>query len=113
MTANSVQFNITRTAQKHIKLAIKWKPQTVSAERAKTIIKETLTNFKNHLVALPNSGKKCRYLDIEYYREMTKGDYRMIYRVEHCGNRFVITLVMFCHVSMDYQRLLNQLPDFS
>lgn len=110
---NQVKFNITQTAQKHIKLAIKWKAQNVSLERAKEVIKEALTNFKNQLTVLPNAGKKCLYLDLEYYREMTKGDYRMIYRVDRNDNIFIITLVMFCHVRMDYQTLLNQLPEFN
>jgi plasmid stabilization system protein ParE len=113
MTNYSVKFNITKTAQKHIKLAVQWKEKNVAAQRAKTVVKEALTNFKNQLATSPRSGKKCQYLNLDHYKEMIKDDYRMIYRVDQSGDSFVMTLVMFCHVRMDYQTLLNQLPEFN
>lgn len=112
MSTPSVQFVITATAQKHIKLAIKWKAKTVDEKRAQALITEALTNFKHQLVTLPNSGKKCLYLDMDQFREMTKGDYRLIYQIDQTDKHLIITLVLFSHVRMDYQTLLNQLPEF-
>lgn len=100
-------FKITSTAQKQIKLAIRWLGKTATENTARDTIKQLMTDFKNQLTVLPESGKKCQYLNSDSFREMIKGQYRFVYRLDKHQDTFSVTVVMFCHTRMDYATLLN------
>jgi len=102
-----VTFDITNTAQEQIKQAIRWLDKTVSKDTARDTIKELMMNFKNQLSEMPESGKKCQYLNSDSIREMVKGQYRFVYRLDINKDSFNVTLIMFCHTRMDYATLLN------
>ena len=108
----AVAFNITATAQMHIKLASKWRAKKSTAADARKKIKAVIADFKNQLTTFPESGHKCQYLDIEHYRELTKDPYRFIYRVDTDTQNVKITIVTFCSTTMDYQTILKHVPEF-
>jgi plasmid stabilization system protein ParE len=108
----AVVFNITTTAQMHIKLAIKWRVKKSTVADARRKIKAAIVDFKNQLTTLPESGHKCEYLDIEHYRELIKDQYRFIYRVDTDTQHIKITIVTFCSTKMDYQTILKHIPAF-
>ena len=108
----SVHFRITQTAQTYIKLAIKWLSKTSNAENSREEIKGLISDFKNQVSLFPGSGKPCQYFNIDNYREIVKGNYRFIYKVETTKEEDqTITLIMFCHTRMDYQTLLSHTPE--
>lgn len=103
----NTKFTITSTAQLQIKQAIRWLEKSTSEQKARETIKELITDFKNQLIVMPESGKKCQYLDLDNYREMIKGQYRFVYKLDKSGSIFSVTVIMFCHTRMDYATLLN------
>ena len=105
-------FNITATAQMHIKLAIKWRAKKTSVADARGKIKDVITDFRNQLTTFPDSGHECQYLDIEHYQELIKDQYRFIYRVDADTQNIKITIVTFCSTKMDYQTILKHVPEF-
>ena len=100
-------FEITNTAQQQIKQAIRWLGKTRSENTARDTIKGLMIDFQNQLTVLPESGKKCPYLDSDSFREMIKGQYRFVYRLNKDHDVFSVTVVLFCHTRMDYATLLN------
>ena len=106
----SINFKIAAIAQKHVKSAIKWKSQNVTEARAKQVVKQALNDFKTQLLTAPKSGKLCQYIDLDIYREMTKGEYRIVYRLDEYQSHIDVVVMMFCHVRMNYQVLLKQNP---
>jgi plasmid stabilization system protein ParE len=108
----AVVFNITATAQMHIKLAVKWRAKKSTVTDARQKIKGVIEDFKNQLSTFPESGHKCQYLDIEHYRELIKDQYRFIYRVDTEAQNVNITIVTFCSTKMDYQTILRHVPEF-
>lgn len=108
----SIKFKITLTAQSHIQLAIKWLDRTSSTSTARDDIKGLIGDFKNQLLALPECGKQCEYFELETYREVVKGKYRFIYRLEKFSTGAEVTLIAVCHTRMNYQTLLAQTPEF-
>jgi plasmid stabilization system protein ParE len=107
-----VKFDITKEAQKHIKLAIKWLQKTSDVNTARDVIKGRINDFKTQLTSLPESGKECLYMDDDHYRELIKGQYRFIYKIESLGDSFEITIITFCHTKMNYQTILAQTPEY-
>lgn len=101
------KFSIKNTAQQQIKQAIRRLGKTGGEHTARDTIKGVMTDFQNQLTVLPESGKKCQYLDSDVFREMIKGQYRFVYRLEQQDGAFHVTVVMFCHTRMDYATLLN------
>jgi plasmid stabilization system protein ParE len=108
----SIVFDITATAQMHIKLAIKWRAKKSTIAVASSKIKTIIEDFKNQLTTLPESGHKCQHLDIEHYRELIKGEYRFIYRVDTQEEQLKITIVTFCSTKMDFQTIVKYVPEF-
>jgi Txe/YoeB family toxin of Txe-Axe toxin-antitoxin module len=107
----AVTFNITATAQVHIKLAIKWRAKKSTAAEVRSKIKDVIADFKNQLITFPESGHQCQYLDIEHYKELIKDQYRFIYRVDTDAQNVKITIVTFCSTKMDYQTILKYVPE--
>ena len=103
-----MKFLIEKRAQIDIKLAINWLSKRVSKEIARDRIKELIGDVKNQLLVHPYSGRKCQYIDNDKYREIIKGDYRTIYKIDEIGNDITIMIIVFCHVKMKYQTLLSQ-----
>ncbi len=107
-----VNFTVSTTAQAHIKLAIKWLRKTSLNETARDEIKGLIGDFKNQLTLMPESGKICEYINLDEYRELIKGQYRFIYKLEPTAKGFDITIITFCHTRMHFQTLLAQTPEF-
>tara|TARA_R110002012_G_C11647067_1_gene611113 strand:- start:838 stop:1182 length:345 start_codon:yes stop_codon:yes gene_type:complete len=103
-----MKFSIEDKAKNDINLAINWLSKSTSREVARSKIKETVYDVKNQLIAHPYSGKKCKYLPIEKYREIIKGNYRTVYKVEEYGDVLHVIIILFCHVKMEYKTLLSQ-----
>ncbi|MCF6437276.1 type II toxin-antitoxin system RelE/ParE family toxin [Pseudoalteromonas sp. MMG022] len=109
---NNVNIQITAHAQNQIKDAIKWREHTEGVEIARDKIKSTIADFITQLETFPECGKACLYYDAPEFRELIKGDYRFVYEIHQTGNRFDIYILIFCHVKMDYQTLINQFSQF-
>ena len=108
----AVVFNITATAQMHIKLAIKWRAKKSTTAVATSKIRAVIEDFKNQLTTFPEAGHQCQYLDIEHYRELIKDEYRFIYRVDTEIEKIQITIVTFCSTKMDFQTIVKYVPEF-
>lgn len=102
-----VNIEITQAAKNHIQEALKWKMAVLGEREAKEQIKENINNWRNQLLVAPQSGKLCKYYPSRHFREMVKGDYRYEYEVEKNAQGDTLSLLIFCHVRMDYQTLLR------
>ncbi|MCG7550611.1 type II toxin-antitoxin system RelE/ParE family toxin [Pseudoalteromonas sp. Of7M-16] len=109
----NVNIEITRHAQLQIKDAINWRSRRETDCAARDSIKSTIIAWKSQLETLPESGKACQYFDSPEFREIVKGNYRFVYEIRNTGEQqFNIYLLIFCHVRMDYQDLINQFGPF-
>jgi len=109
-----MKFSIEKSAKADINLAINWLSKAISKEDARVSIKDTISDVKNQLLVHPRSGKKCKYASSEKYREIIKGNYRTIYKIDDRDDSEPhIIIILFCHVKMNYQTLLSQTAIFS
>lgn len=103
-----MKFSIEESAKQDVKLAINWLAKVTSQEDAEDKIKEIIFDVKNQLLSHPHSGKKCQYAPLEKYREIIKGSYRTIYKVEGDNDKLHVIILVFCHVKMNYKTLISQ-----
>lgn len=104
----NVNIELTKNAQFQIKHAIKWRAKSQGESAARDAIKFTITDWRNQLLVMPECGRHCEHYDSSLFREIIKGDYRFIYELRKNGDSFSIYLLIFCHVKMDYQTLIQQ-----
>ncbi|MBL4909315.1 MAG: type II toxin-antitoxin system RelE/ParE family toxin [Alteromonadaceae bacterium] len=103
-----MNFSIESNAQTDVKLAINWLSKKMSYDKAKNKIIALINDIKNQLILHPHSGKKCSFDVKGKYREIIKGDYRTIYKIDNINGETEITIIVFCHVRMNFQTLLSQ-----
>ena len=102
----SMKFLIEDNAKIDIKLAINWLAKKIPTVQAKAKIISIINDVKNQLIVHPNSGTQCQFDFGDKYREIIKGDYRTIYKLDKSAK--TITIILFCHTRMNFQVLLSQ-----
>ncbi|WP_042148294.1 MULTISPECIES: type II toxin-antitoxin system RelE/ParE family toxin [unclassified Pseudoalteromonas] len=108
-----IKFKVTKTAQKHTRLAIEWLKKTSDKSTARDVIKGRFDDFKDQLKTLPECGQKCQHFDDERYRELFIGQYRFVYKIEPKQSDYLITIIIFCHTRMNFQTILAQVDEYT
>ncbi|MDK1290222.1 type II toxin-antitoxin system RelE/ParE family toxin [Pseudoalteromonas umbrosa] len=103
-----VNIAITKHAQEQVKSAIRFRARSQGESIARDRVKAAITNWKVQLETMPESGKACAYFDDLQFREMIKGDYRLVYEIRKKEDTYNIYLLIFCHVRMNYETLIRQ-----